>query len=194
MATAVTPGKRLMTAEEFFDFCHRPENRDRFFELERGEVVEMSRPGERHCAVCGNATGLFWWFARQRGRGYVCPNDMGLVVERDPDTVRGADVAFYDESRKYEDLDPKYPEHLPKLIVDVFSPNDRWGKMMRRVGLFLARGVPLVWVIDPEDRTITVIRSGREPVLFTADQEITGEDILPDLRLKVADFFAMVGA
>ncbi len=26
----------LMTAEQFYDWVHRPENADRFFELERG--------------------------------------------------------------------------------------------------------------------------------------------------------------
>ncbi len=44
----------LMTADEFWDFVHRPENRDRIFELERGKVVELSRPGEVHGVVCAN--------------------------------------------------------------------------------------------------------------------------------------------
>ena len=44
--------KQRMNAEEFFAWCNRPENRDRHFELERGEVVEVSRPGERHGFVC----------------------------------------------------------------------------------------------------------------------------------------------
>src|SRR5437764_972215 len=35
-----TASAKLMTAEEFYDFCHRPENRDRHFELDQGEVVE----------------------------------------------------------------------------------------------------------------------------------------------------------
>jgi hypothetical protein len=43
-----TATKTRMSAEEFFAWCNRPENRDRHFELERGEVVEASRPGERH--------------------------------------------------------------------------------------------------------------------------------------------------
>jgi hypothetical protein len=46
--------KQRMNAEEFFDWCNRPENRDRHFELERGEVVEVARPGERHGFVCLN--------------------------------------------------------------------------------------------------------------------------------------------
>ncbi len=49
MATAQT---KLMTAEEFWDFVHRPENRDRCFDLVRGEVVEMSKPCKRHGVVC----------------------------------------------------------------------------------------------------------------------------------------------
>ena len=37
MSIATTKG---MTVQEFLEFVHRPENRDRFFELERGEIVE----------------------------------------------------------------------------------------------------------------------------------------------------------
>src|SRR5205085_9704237 len=98
----------LLTADEFFEFCRRPENRDRHFELERGRIVEMSLPGERHGVVCGNAAGLFWNFTRQRKKGYTCLNDTGLIVEKDPDTVRRADLAFYDEVRQYGELNPKY--------------------------------------------------------------------------------------
>src|SRR5437870_508945 len=105
MATEAT---KTMTAEEFFDWMHQPENRDRHCELEEGEIVEMSLPGERHGVVCGNAAWLLGNYTRMRRRGHVCTNDTGLILERDPDTVRGADVALYDEERRYEDLDLKY--------------------------------------------------------------------------------------
>jgi Uma2 family endonuclease len=80
MATIQT---RLMTAEEFYEWAHRPENRDKPFELERGEVVEMSRPGKRHGMICGNVAGILRNYAVQRQKGYVCTNDTGVVVERD---------------------------------------------------------------------------------------------------------------
>ena len=85
MSTA--PTTRQMTAEEFYDFCHRPENRDRLFELDRGEVVEMSRPGVQHGVVCINAGFILTLYARQRRKGYVCGNDTGIIWERGPDTV-----------------------------------------------------------------------------------------------------------
>jgi len=190
MSVVATP---LMTAEEFFEFCHRPENRDRHFELERGRIVEMSLPGERHGVVCGNTARILGNFTFQRRRGYVCPNDTGVIVEREPDTVRGADVTLYDEVRRYADLNPKYSDRAPTLLVEVMSPNDKPGKTIRRVYRFLAMGVSIVWVLDPEERTLDVFRRGKEPVELTADQEVTGEEVLPDLRCKVADFFAMPG-
>ena len=40
------PTTSLMTADEFYEFVHQPENRNCIFELDRGKVVEMSRPGQ----------------------------------------------------------------------------------------------------------------------------------------------------
>jgi Uma2 family endonuclease len=108
-----------MTAEEFYVWCHRPENRDRHFELERGKVVEMPRPGERHGVVCHNVNYLLGSYLRQRRKGRVCANDTGLVLERNPDSVRGLDVLLYDQSRPYEQLNAKYSEKLPQLAVEV---------------------------------------------------------------------------
>jgi Uma2 family endonuclease len=187
-------GANLMTAEEFYDWANRPENRDRHFELEAGEVVEMSRPGERHGVVCGNATGIFWYFTRQSKQGYVCANDTGLVLERDPDTVRGADVAVYREAAgTLQQLTLKYSPRLPALAIEVLSPNDRIGKMLKRINLFLARGVEMVWLLDPEAYTIAVWRAGQPNLVFEAGEEITGFDIFPDFRCPVADFFAVPG-
>lgn len=190
MAT-VSTGR--MTAEEFFDFCQRPENRDRHFELERGEVVEMSRPGERHGFVRGNVARILGNFTFQRRRGYVCSNDTGLLLERDPDTVRGPDLFLYDEARRYDDLETKYPDRLPALTVEVLSPKDQWGKVTRRITLFLSRGVPLVWLVDPAGRTVTIYRAGQLPQVVEVDEELTGGEVIPDFRCRVADFFFLPG-
>src|SRR5258708_2555888 len=170
MSAVATP---LMTADEFFEFCHRPENRDRHFELERGRIVEMSLPGERHGVVCGNTARILGNFTFHWRKGHVCTNDTGLIVEREPDTVRGADVTLYDEVRRYADLNPKYSDKAPTLLVEVMSPNDKPGKTIRRVYRFLAIGVSIVWVLDPEHRTLTVFRRGLEPYALRQYQEVT---------------------
>jgi hypothetical protein len=58
----------------------------------------------------------------------------------------------------------------------------------------LTWGAALVWLIDPEDRTVTVYRRDRAHRVLKAEDELTGEDILPALRCRVADFFYMPGA
>jgi Uma2 family endonuclease len=186
--TTQTATQRL-TAKQFFDWLDKPENRNRLFELERGEIVEMSRPGERHCLICGNAGFALNLYVRRRKQGYVLTNDPGIIVERDPDTVRGPDIVYFEGSRPYGDMNPKFAEGTPTLAVEVLSPTDRIGKVTRRINELLRSGIRLIWLIDPEARDVTVYRSGHDPYSLSELDELTGDDVLPDFRCRVADFF-----
>ena len=184
---------RQMTAEAFCDFVHRPENADKWFELVRGEVIELPPPQKRHGRVSVNIAFVLETYVRQRRKGYVTSNDSGVILERDPDTVRGPDVAVYEDAQSWDELHPKYGEVPPVLAVEVLSPNDKVNKVNRKIADYLRSGVGLVWLADPEERTVTVYRRGHEPRLHEPSEELTGEDILPGLTLKVADCFLMPG-
>lgn len=190
MAT-VTP--KLMTAEEFYEFVHRPENRDKVFELEHGEVVEHSLRGKRHGFICANVTGMLGNYAVARKQGYVCSNDTGLIVERDPDKVRGPDVMYFDDVESVDQVEEKFGEEPPTLAVEVLSPNDTVGKVNRRVREQLKFGTPMIWVLDPEARNVTVYRPGREYTVFEEGDELTGEELLPGFRCLVSEFFKLPG-
>jgi Uma2 family endonuclease len=195
MATVTT---KPMTAEEFYEWANRPENRDKCYELERGEVVEMSRPGKRHGLVCGNVARILGNFAMQRKKGYVCSNDTGVVVERGPDTVRGPDVLFFEDAEQAEDVEEKYGETPPLLAVEVLSANDTHRKVSGRVREQLRFGTRLVWILDPDARDVKVYRPGKQPdtveeTLLRENAELTGEDVLLDFRCRVSEFFALPG-
>jgi Uma2 family endonuclease len=179
----------LLTADEFFDFVHRPETPNRWFELVRGEVIELPPPTKPHGVTCGNAVWLLGGYVRQRRKGYVTSNDSGVILERDPDTVRGPDVALYEDAKTFAELHPKYGEVPPRLAVEVLSPNDRADRVMRKLTDYLRNGVPLVWVIDPEARVLTVYRADGPPYELKEHEELTGNGVLPDFRCQVADFF-----
>jgi Uma2 family endonuclease len=83
--------------------------------------------------------------------------------------------------------------NLPKLIVEVIGPCDRMSTMEKRVAQFQRSGVPMVWVIDPEDRPVMVFRPGELTQVLTDEDELTGNGILPDFRCRVADFFYASG-
>ena len=171
----------------------RPENADRRFELDRGEVVEMPSPGEAHAMVCWFVIAVLTDYVRARKAGQVLTNDCGLIVRRGPDTVRGPDVMLFLESRTLDQAGRGHVDRVPPLVVEVFSPSDKPGKLPSRVGQYHLRGVPLVWVVFPEERTVNVYRPDEFPKVFEESDELTGHNVLPDFRCRVADLFALPG-
>ncbi len=187
MATVAT---KPMTALEFFDWVQRPENLDRFFELEQGEVFEMPPPGKYHGFVCANVSRILGNFAVGRRKGYLCTNDAGIIVERDPDTVRGVDVTFYDDEQTADNMERKYATEPPLLAVEVISPSDRFNRTQRRITQLLGVGVKQVWIVDPDARDVSIYRRGdADPEMLGADAELNVPDILPGFGCRISEFF-----
>jgi Uma2 family endonuclease len=181
MATA----EQLMTIEEY-------SKRDdgRYTELVRGRVVEMNPPQSRHGVVCGNALAIFRSFVKQHDLGRVLGNDAGVVTERDPDTLRGADVSFYSYARLPKgQAGPGYFPVPPELVVEVRSPGDRWARVLQKVTEYLNAGVNSVCVLDDSSQTVRVY-DGEEPErMFHAGEVLTLPSILPGFQAPVVAFF-----
>src|SRR6516165_1855375 len=113
MATATQP---LLTAEQF---AQRP---DPGYpeELVRGRIVPLPQPNRRDGQICAKVVRLLGDHVEQNDLGYVLSNDAGVITERNPDTVRGADVAFYSFGRLPRgELPDHYPDVAPELVVEV---------------------------------------------------------------------------
>jgi Uma2 family endonuclease len=190
MIAIVPPKKLMMNADEFYDFVNAEGNRNGCYELVRGEVIEVSRPNRIHGRVCINTGFALETYARRKKKGYVVSNDTGVVLETDPDTVRGPDVAWYEDVVRFEDLPEKWGDTLPRLAVEVLSPNDTAHYITEKVSDYLENGVEVVWVIDPETRTV-VIYSKTGVKKLTDKDSLTGADVLPGFRCKVADLFVL---
>lgn len=188
-----SPPTRLMTADEFWDFVHLPENEDRDFELIRGKVVEMSRPTLPHGRVCTNVGFELETWARRLGRGYVVSNDAGVSLEENPDSVLGPDVAYFSNGESFDELSPKWAESAPVLAVEVLSPNDRPGKINQKIAAYLRGGTKLVWLVDYEERTVTVYHPDRNFEIYKAGDELTCSEDLPGFTCRVADLFRLPG-
>ena len=91
-------------------------------------------------------------------------------------------------------MSQKFTEHIPTLVVEVYSPSDRPGEYNRRIAQYHARGVPLVWVIYPEERAVSVCRPNEFPKFLDETEELTGNGVLPDFTCRVRDLFTSPGA
>jgi Uma2 family endonuclease len=177
---------RLMTADEFLEL---PDD-GLLHELIRGEVVTMSLPGGEHGEVAGEIFRLIANHVKSTKLGKTYAAETGFLIERDPDTVRGADAAFVRAERIPEITNPrKHVPFAPDLAVEVLSPNDRADQVDEKVQEWLAAGSRAVWIVDPMARTVTIHRPGATPVALTENQVIDGGEVLPGFVCRVALFF-----
>ncbi len=182
-----------MTVDEFWDFCQLAENQGQSYELIRGKVVPMCRPTTRHGFVCSAIGTELNLYGRARKLGFSTTNDSGVVLFDDPGTVVGPDVAFRTDIPSYADMPERWGDKLPILAVEVLSPTDRWSRVQTKIQDYLEAGVPLVWLADPDEKSITVYRLKKRVEVFRSDQVIVGGDELPGFTCKVADLFFVPG-
>jgi len=183
MATESPP--KLLTAEEYF----RLPQPDVPTELVRGEVVEMNQPGFQHGKVSNRIGRLLDEFAEANDCGEVASNDSGVITEREPDTVRGPDVAYYSFSRLPKNQEPEgYPEVPPDLVFEVLLPSNRWPQVLTKVAEYLQAGVTVAVVVDPKWNQLHIYRSeeAEEPVAVLNESD-TFElpELLPGFSITV---------
>lgn len=187
MSTVLAPlPVALITAEEYL---HRAPT-DRPSELIRGRIVAMNPPFSAHGYWCGQVHFLLNQFVVANDLGRVITNDGGVITERDPDTVRGADVAYYSFQKVPRGAIPEegyWP--TPELVIEVRSSDDRWPRIYKKVGEYLDAGVVVVCVIDPPTRSIHVSRADVSVQILAEADTLTLPDVLPGFEVAVSRIF-----
>lgn len=173
----------LLTAE---DLARIPENK--FLELIRGELVEMAPDNVDHGQIGDNVQFPLSRWAREHRAGRVMSN-AGFTFEMEPDTVLAPDISFLRADRVPPRGGPAYPAVVPDLAVEILSPSNTAAEIARKVAIYLAAGVRLVWIVDPASRSVVVHAPG-EARLLGAGDTLDGGDVLPGFAVPVADLFA----
>ena len=180
-------GTALLTAEEFMAL---PESFDGPVELVKGVVETMPPPFPRHGEICFRIAYVIQRYLDDNPIGRLVTNDSSVLTERDPDSVRGPDVAYF----SYERV-PKGPLPLgllpaaPELVFEVRSQSDRWRKLHAKVSEYLSAGVRSVCVVDDETKSIHAFHADRASQVFEAADEFALPDILGEFQVLVLKFF-----
>ena len=160
------------------------------WELIDGELVpvppsglESSSLGHRIGRIVGN-------FVDAHDLGLMAGADGGYVLFPDRATIRVPDVAFIRQDR----LPPpgersRFPRLAPDLAVEVLSPSDSTSEVIAKIEMYQETGIPLIWVVDPEKTTITVIATGRPTVVLKPGDILEGGNVLPGFTVPVMEIF-----
>jgi len=185
MTAAVAAPQKLLTAEEYRLL---PDDGQRT-ELRRGVVVVMNLPGFRHGEVCGNVYHYVDNFVRQHKLGRTISNDSGIITQRDPDTVRGADISFYSYQRVPKGQSPiGYAGASPEIVFEVVSPTNTRREIALKTGEYLNAGINVVCVVDPQFQTVNLHYPDQPVERLQAEDALTFQD-LPGFSLPVARLF-----
>jgi Uma2 family endonuclease len=79
---------------------------------------------------------------------------------------------------------------VPDLCVEVVSPSNSLRKLKDKAKEYLFAGVRTVWIVDPGERSVTIITEPLESRTLEAGATLDGGDVLPGFACPVAELFA----
>ncbi len=190
----------LLTAETFLDSLYDLPDGGQWVELIRGRVTSLSPPEEEHRLVVLNLSKALAEYVTRNPEGYPC-FDLGLVVSRNPDTVRFPAVSYFLGGDMFAESDRTITETRPALVIEVLSSNDRRLTLNDRIHDYTLAGIAVLWLIDPIDNLVHIVRMGYPNKTLRDDETLCGSlawkhkasglSILPEFRMSVADLFAV---
>ncbi len=73
--------------------------------------------------------------------------------------------------------------------MEVVSPNETASDLSAKLADYQAAGTPLIWVIDPDERLVTVIAADAPIRWLREGDTLEGGDIVPGFSCPVTDLF-----
>ena len=140
------------------DYQHTPE--DKRYELLDGELIMVPAPNLGHQRIGIRLGALLHGFAQERGLGEVfhAPCD---VVLSNTDVVQ-PDLLFVSNERAHLLLGGDSVRGAPDLVVEILSPSTAGQDRTLKRALYVKHGVKEYWLVDPDARTVTVLRLGED--------------------------------
>jgi Uma2 family endonuclease len=162
------------------------------YELDNGRLVIMPPPGYIHGRVECHISGELRNQGELRGFGVALCGEVAIVLWRNPDRVVGADSGFVVNASLPIQLSREgYLETIPDLVAEVRSKNDSQPEIDQKISDYHRAGVRVVWIADPETKTVTAHRKGIPPQVFTVNDTLTVDDVIPGFQMPVQNVFVI---
>ncbi len=186
----LTPMPGLATEKDVLTVDDRE---GRLCELVDGVLVEKTVGYRESLLACALIAAL---------EDFVTKRSLGLVsgeagfLRLFPGLVRIPDVAFVSWNRLPGQEVPTepIPDLAPDLVVEILSRGNTAQEMARKREEYFRAGVPLLWIVDPETRTVSVYTSPSESTVLDETQALDGGQALPGFTLPLKKLFAKLDA
>lgn len=194
MTNAPTIETKGMTLEEFI----RRSDEEGRFELIDGGIQPKMPTVLGHGSIIDTLSWLLNTLIRTHKLGKLFV-EAPYVTRYDSHWVKGClvpDLMFvsalrYDAYRTEEsDWAAKPLILVPDFVIEVVSPNDAYNALEDKVRRYMAEGVRMVWVVDPQNKMVAVrLLHSNIQTYYEGEMPIGGGDVLPQLAICANDIF-----
>jgi Uma2 family endonuclease len=144
-----------------------------------GDTANGARSAEIGCDL------HIWADADGRGR---CFGHGGFIL---PDgSMRGASCASWVLKERMaalsEEQREKYAPLAPDFVVELLSSMDDADYLRAKMEQWIANGVQVAWLIEPEGRWVRIYRAGEETEVLEAPGRIVGSGVIDGFELAMA--------
>lgn len=159
-------------------------------ELVRGKVRAMAPSTDVHARVSRNVAKLLAAYGEKKKAGRAFDGNTPFELPNVPATVRAPDVSFVRvDHLPLGGHGGGWLSVCPDLAVEVLSADVSAPELEEKLADYLAAGTPLVWVINPGQRRVSVI-TATSPVRWLSESEtLDGANVLPGFSCKVSAVF-----
>ena len=189
----------LLTAEQFAEEKYDLPEVGRWHELVAGKVVNLHPPSVAHGTAVLNLSKALAEHLQKLSRGYAC-FELGLVVGRDPDTVRCPPLSLFAKGGLFAESDKIVTDTKPAMVFEIASTADRRRSMERRIQEYLECGIELVWVADTFEKLVRTSERDQPQQTLLETHHLDGDTffkrsrdnrtLLSGFKFRVADVFA----
>ena len=132
------------------------------YELIHGELFVTPAPTDGHETILARLTRLLDSYVEANGLGHVYHP---RAVFRFEGSEVEPDLMVRQEAPGLGNAWERAPR--PTLIVEVFSPTTRRRDQQQKKDFYVEAGIPEYWMVDAEQRSVTVVRPTGERAIVT---------------------------
>ena len=175
--------------DQFFALCQI----NRELRLERtaeGDLIVMPPTGGETGTRNSDITAQVHNWTKRDGTGAAFDSSTGFKLPNGAD--RSPDAAWVLRTRLAE-LTPEQKQKFlplaPDFVIELKSPTDTLEDIQIKMEEYMANGVRLGWLINPETRRVHIYRPGKEVEVLDNPSEISGEPELPGFVLSLREIW-----
>ncbi|MGB6296870.1 MAG: Uma2 family endonuclease [Rivularia sp. (in: cyanobacteria)] len=185
--TVIIPQSFKVTHEQFKELASA--NRD--IKLERtkeGELIIMAPTGSETGNRNTDINGQLWFWNRKKKLGVVFDSSTGFHLPNGADRSPDASWVKIDRWEALTAEEKKgFAPICPDFVVELRSASDNMKPLREKMQEYIENGAKLGWLIDRKNCKVEIYRQGFDVEILDNPASLSGEDILPEFILDMAE-------